>query len=87
MWLAKHDTVGAAYLRLLGFSDRCAALVEGHVQAKRYLCYKEQGYYDSLSEGSKFTLKHQGGEMTAKEAKQFEQEDDFDLYCLMRRCV
>lgn len=85
VWLAKHDVLGARFLRQLGFSDRCAMLVEGHVQAKRYLCYKEPAYLESLSDGSKFTLQHQGGVMTAQEAVAFEAERDFELYCLMRR--
>src|SRR5258708_793551 len=32
-----HDQVGAVYLRDRGFSARVVALVEGHVEAKRYL--------------------------------------------------
>eukprot|EP00466_Bigelowiella_natans_P021597 jgi/Bigna1/91785/estExt_fgenesh1_pg.C_1190014 len=60
VWLAKHDKVGADFLRQLGFSERTAKLVEGHVQAKRYLCFSEEEYYSKLSAGSKFTLKHQG---------------------------
>ncbi|EGD73976.1 hypothetical protein PTSG_05670 [Salpingoeca rosetta] len=85
VWLAKHDVVGAKMLRDMGFSDRLARLVEGHVQAKRYLTFKEDGYYEGLSAGSKFTLKHQGGVMSAEEAKAFEQDPDFDNYCQMRR--
>eukprot|EP00043_Microstomoeca_roanoka_P018067 m.191728 g.191728 ORF g.191728 m.191728 type:complete len:521 (+) comp16761_c5_seq1:100-1662(+) len=85
VWLAKHDVVGGQILRAKGFSDRLSRLVEGHVQAKRYLTFKEDGYYDSLSEGSKFTLKHQGGIMTAEEATAFEQDADFELYCQIRR--
>lgn len=37
VWLAKHDVVGAQFLRELGFSERLSRLVEGHVQAKRYM--------------------------------------------------
>ena len=59
VWLAKHDVVGAKMLREVGFSDRLSRLVEGHVQAKRYLTFKEDKYFENLSEGSKFTLKHQ----------------------------
>ncbi|EDQ87651.1 uncharacterized protein MONBRDRAFT_9769 [Monosiga brevicollis MX1] len=85
IFLAKHDQVGASMLRQLGFTERLARLVEGHVQAKRYLTFKEADYYENLSAGSKFTLKHQGGPMSASEASAFEAEDDFPLYCLMRR--
>eukprot|EP01147_Barroeca_monosierra_P005085 gene5085-8772_t len=85
VWLAKHDVVGAKVLRDIGFSDRLSRLVEGHVQAKRYLTYKEEGYYSTLSEGSKFTLKHQGGIMSTEEAESFEKDPDFNLYCQIRR--
>lgn len=85
VFLAKHDTIGAEYLRKLGFSERIARLVEGHVQAKRYMCFKEKGYFEGLSEGSVFTLKHQGGPMVADEASRFEAEPDFKTMVLMRR--
>ena len=35
---AQHDVIGATFLRMHGFDERCARLVEGHVLAKRYLC-------------------------------------------------
>ena len=35
------------------------ACTPGHVQAKRYLTFKVDGYYEGLSSGSKFTLSHQ----------------------------
>jgi predicted HD phosphohydrolase len=85
VFLAKHDVVGSAMVRKLGFSDRLARLVEGHVQAKRYLTFKVEGYYEALSDGSKFTLSHQGGTMTEKEANAFEKEADFNTFCQMRR--
>lgn len=31
-----HETIGAEYLRSLGFSERVCRLVESHVPAKRY---------------------------------------------------
>mmetsp|Transcript_19914 Transcript_19914/g.48756 ORF Transcript_19914/g.48756 Transcript_19914/m.48756 type:complete len:523 (-) Transcript_19914:196-1764(-) len=85
VWLAKHDRTGGRFLRKLGFSERVARLVEGHVQAKRYLCWRERGYYDGLSDGSKFTLKHQGGVMTDEEARAFEADAEFETLVLMRR--
>jgi 2-amino-1-hydroxyethylphosphonate dioxygenase (glycine-forming) len=84
VFLAKHDTIGASYLRELGFPERVARLVEGHVAAKRYLCFKKKGYFEGLSEGSVFTLKHQGGIMTSSEAKKFEQDPDFSFMVKMR---
>lgn len=32
-----HETIGAEYLRSLGFSDKVCRLVESHVPAKRYI--------------------------------------------------
>ncbi|MGI5243495.1 hypothetical protein [Dactylosporangium sp. CA-139066] len=42
-----------------------------HVAAKRYLCAVEPGYYDQLSEASRFTLTMQGGPMSAEQAGRF----------------
>ena len=82
---AQHDVIGATFLRMHGFDERCARLVEGHVLAKRYLCFAEPGYYDILSAGSQTTLAFQGGPMSAEEAKLFEADPYFDLYKTMRR--
>jgi len=76
--------VGADFLRQLGFSERTAKLVEGHVQAKRYLCFSEEEYYSKLSAGSKFTLKHQGGVMTEKEAADFAKDPEAKTMLAMR---
>lgn len=32
-----HETIGAEYLRTLGFSDKVCRLVNSHVAAKRYV--------------------------------------------------
>ena len=34
-----HETIGANYLRQVGFSEKIAQLVESHVAAKRYLTF------------------------------------------------
>ncbi|WP_347902559.1 phosphonate degradation HD-domain oxygenase [Pseudomonas purpurea] len=72
--VVSHERLGADYLRRLGFSERLARLVEYHVEAKRYLTFKEPGYYQRLSEASRRTLEYQGGVMTATEAQVFEQD-------------
>ena len=41
-----HEKLGAEYLLEKGFSERVAALVQGHVLAKRYLTYKYPEYYN-----------------------------------------
>src|SRR5271170_4395487 len=52
----RHEQIGADYLRQKGFPEKVAQLVENHVQAKRYLTFRQPAYYDSLSEASKRTL-------------------------------
>lgn len=67
-----HEFLGSAFLRGLGFSDITCALVERHVEAKRYLTWKMPDYYNKLSAASKGTLAQQGGPMTDNEGKAFE---------------
>lgn len=81
----QHDKIGGDFLRSRGFSEKIAALVEAHVEAKRYLTLREAGYYDELSEASKETLRYQGGPMTDKEAILFEADPWFELKIKMRR--
>jgi 2-amino-1-hydroxyethylphosphonate dioxygenase (glycine-forming) len=79
-----HEKIGAEYLREKGFSEKIAKLVENHVQAKRYLTFKNPGYYYDLSEASKKTLELQGGKMTASEASNFEKNPLFSLSIKLR---
>ena len=80
-----HEEIGANFLKRKGFSKRVVRLVESHVEAKRYLTYKDPGYYDQLSAASKKTLEYQGGRMVKDEAEAFEQYPLFDLIIKMRR--
>jgi 2-amino-1-hydroxyethylphosphonate dioxygenase (glycine-forming) len=82
--MVDHEKVGAGYLRKLGFADRLCRLIASHVNAKRYLTWKNPGYYDQLSEASKKTLGYQGGRMQEAEALQFEADPLFKLYIKMR---
>lgn len=82
--IADHEKIGASYLSAKGFSDKITKLVASHVQAKRYLTYKYPGYFQQLSEASKKTLSFQGGVMSAEEATNFENEEYFNLYILLR---
>ena len=66
-----HATVGAGVLRKLGFSDAVADIVEGHVNAKRYLVGHDSEYAGKLSEASVESLRRQGGPMGAEEARDF----------------
>ena len=80
-----HGDIGAEYLLKKGFSKRVAQLVQNHVQAKRYLTYRQPSYYDSLSEASKKTLVYQGGKMTEEEAVRFEMDPLFEASIRMRK--
>ncbi|HEV3414334.1 MAG TPA: HD domain-containing protein [Puia sp.] len=79
-----HEELGAEFLREKGFSKKVTRLVESHVEAKRYLTYKDPAYYSNLSAASKRTLEYQGGPMTAEEATAFEQYPLFGLIIRMR---
>jgi phosphonate degradation associated HDIG domain protein len=80
-----HEKLGADYLRVRGFSERLATLVESHVIAKRYLTYNYPEYYDKLSDASKATLEFQGGRMTKQEAAEFEKHPDAEMFIQLRR--
>jgi 2-amino-1-hydroxyethylphosphonate dioxygenase (glycine-forming) len=73
-----HETVGADYLRGRGFSEKVAQLVEGHVQAKRYLTFKNPEYMAKLSSVSKHTLQLQGGPFSGEQAEAFESDPLFE---------
>lgn len=72
-----HEAVGAAYLQKKGFSQKVVAIVEKHVDAKRYLVATDADYHRNLSEASWQTLQYQGGPMTVEEAEAFKQHPFF----------
>ena len=80
-----HEEVGADFLAQKGFSKKVIQLVQSHVDAKRYLTYRNPHYYEQLSEASKKTLEYQGGKMSAEEAAIFEQDPLFALFIQMRK--
>ena len=67
-----HGSLGRAFLESCGVPEPIPALVQSHVDAKRYLVSKYPDYYEKLSPASKETLKHQGGPMTEDERCEFE---------------
>ena len=75
--VANHEGIGASYLRSKGFSERICAVVEKHVDAKRYLVATDSDYASRLSEASRKTLEYQGGAMTKEETEAFEQHPFF----------
>ena len=66
----RHETVGANWLSH-AFVPEVTEPVRLHVPAKRYLCATEPGYWDDLSEGSKISLRKQGGPMDETEVAAF----------------
>ena len=80
-----HEKIGAAYLRNRKFSERLVKLVQAHVSAKRYLTFKDEFYYNQLSEASKQTLVYQGGKMSHDEALVFENDALFPQMIAMRK--
>lgn len=73
-----HETAAQIWLKERGFSEKIQAVVQNHVPAKRYLCFKRPDYYAALSEASKKTMKFQGGMMSEEEAKEFENQSYFE---------
>jgi phosphonate degradation associated HDIG domain protein len=81
---AHHERLGASLLKDL-FVDEIVDAGRLHVAAKRYLCWKEPSYHESLSEASQQSLKLQGGPMTDAEAHEFEREPHHGLAVRVRR--
>lgn len=80
-----HESVGAAFIQQLGLPDRVARLVGAHVDAKRFLCWRDPAYMDKLSDASKTTLRFQGGPMNDQEGHAWEADPDKDTYLQMRQ--
>lgn len=72
----RHGTMGADAVRdLLG--PRVAALIEGHIPAKRYLIATLPEYFAVLSPDSVMTLQQQGGPMDDVEVAEFEADPEY----------
>jgi [1-hydroxy-2-(trimethylamino)ethyl]phosphonate dioxygenase len=80
----KHDRSGGDWLAKR-FPPAVSEPVRLHVQAKRYLCAVEKGYFDKLSPASVYTLSQQGGPMSADEARTFAASPHHDSACRLRR--
>lgn len=79
-----HEELGAKWL-VERFPPAVLEPVRLHVEAKRYLCATEAGYYDALSEPSKVSLGLQGGPMSPQECAAFEAGAHFDASVRLRR--
>lgn len=76
--VVNHEGLGAQYLKEKGFSNRICAMVENHVNAKRYLVATDETYQSKLSEASLQTLQWQGGPMQKSEIISFERHPFFE---------
>ena len=65
-----HQFIAIPFLRGL-FSDRVLGAVQGHVDAKRWLCASRPGYLEALSADSQRSLVLQGGVFDATQAAAF----------------
>ncbi|MBT3429933.1 MAG: HD domain-containing protein [Proteobacteria bacterium] len=80
----RHETVGANWLSH-AFVPEVTEPVRLHVPAKRYLCATEPGYWDDLSEGSKISLRKQGGPMNKNEVAAFAMLPGYEAALQLRR--
>lgn len=80
----KHESAGAAVLEPF-FPALVFDCCKYHVAAKRYLCAREPGYFDKLSEASVHSLRLQGGPMDDAEADDFAAHPHFDAIIAVRR--
>ena len=80
----KHENAGAAVLAPF-FPELVVDCCRYHVAAKRYLCAREPGYFDTLSEASVHSLNLQGGPMDDEEASAFEAHPHFEAIIAVRR--
>lgn len=65
-----HQYFALPFLRGL-FGERVLQAIQGHVDAKRYLCATRPDYWASLSDDSKRSLELQGGIFSAEQAQAF----------------
>lgn len=80
----QHEDIAAQWLGQW-FGPEITEPVRLHVAAKRYLCATDASYYDRLSDASKFTMRVQGGDMSAEEVAAFAAEEYADAACQLRR--
>jgi phosphonate degradation associated HDIG domain protein len=65
-----HQFIAIPFLRKV-FPEAVLAPIRLHVDAKRYLCTVEAGYWEALSPASKRSLQLQGGAYSPAEAQSF----------------
>ncbi len=80
----RHEDIGAGWLAKR-FPPEVTEPVRLHVDAKRYLCAVEPGYFETLSPASVRSLELQGGPMTESEVMAFEGLPHFAAAVALRR--
>lgn len=78
-----HEELAAVFLEKY-FIKEVVEPAKLHVQAKRYLCFVDANYYNTLSEPSRQSLALQGGIMNAEEAADFEKFENYKEAVLLR---
>ena len=81
---AHHENITASALRQ-HFPPTVVEPARLHVEAKRYLCWKDPAYLIGMSPASIQSLQLQGGPMTDAEASEFEAGPHFDHAVRLRR--
>lgn len=80
-----HEYKAFKWLRYHYFPNEISYPILNHVEAKRYLCSTEWGYYESLSKASRLSFELQGGFMTNEEKWKFEDKKYFLQSLLLRK--
>jgi phosphonate degradation associated HDIG domain protein len=81
---ACHERLGADWLAEW-YPEQIVEPIRQHVASKRYLCLREPGYRQALSEASEKSLQLQGGPMTEAEAERFAESPHFAACLKVRR--
>ncbi len=79
-----HQFIPLPLLRGL-FAEAVLAPIGLHVDAKRWLCAQEPGYFESLSPASVHSLALQGGPFTPEQAQAFEEQPHAQAAIRLRR--
>ena len=80
-----HEYIALPFLRSV-LPDAVLEPIRLHVEAKRYLCTAETGYWDTLSPASKHSLEQQGGPHSQEAAAAFLQQPFAQDAIRLRRC-
>jgi phosphonate degradation associated HDIG domain protein len=79
-----HERIGWGFLKA-NFGPEVSEPVRLHVEAKRYLCAVDSGYFGILSPASVHSLELQGGRYTPTEALNFEKVEFYQDAVNLRR--